>query len=269
MAKQPPLSLAVLEGISKAIGDTAMGLSGGEIAHLLANSRIIDSDPTNTKWKRLINAFIGFQNENQCSNNIYDFIGKAMAPVRYMNNQELFEHRRKELNLCLSFIGLMIKEDGIIGRVARVSTLSDAVKRADKLKAKLSDRQVHEDVIRFCRAELLADNYFHAVFETTKSIADKLRVLSGSVSDGAELIDLLFSVNNPVIIINQFVSDTEKSEHKGFANLLRGLFGMFRNTLAHAPKIQWEISEQDALDIMSLASLCHRRLDTANRIRML
>ena len=269
MAKQPPLSLALLESISKAIADTDTGLTGGEIGHLLANARISDLDPTLTKWRRLMNAFIGFQNENHCANNIYDFISKAMAPVRYMNEHELFEHRRGELNQCLAFVGLTLKEDGVIGRIAKAATIGEAAKRADKLKSKLSERNVHDDVIRFCRAELLADNYFHAVFETTKSIADKLRVLSGSIADGAELIDQLLSVNNPVIIINGFVSDTEKSEHKGFANLLRGLFGMFRNTLAHAPKIQWEMSEQDALDIMSLASLCHRRLDRAQKIRLL
>jgi len=46
-------------------------------------------------------------------------------------------------------------------------------------------------------------------------------------------------------------------------NLLKGLFGTFRNTTAHAPKITWEIEEQDALDILSLISLVHRRLDNA------
>lgn len=46
-------------------------------------------------------------------------------------------------------------------------------------------------------------------------------------------------------------------------NLLKGLFGMFRNTTAHAPKITWRIEEQDALDILSLISLVHRRLDNA------
>jgi len=46
-------------------------------------------------------------------------------------------------------------------------------------------------------------------------------------------------------------------------NLLRGLFGTFRNTTAHAPKITWKIEEQDALDILSLVSLVHRRLDSA------
>ena len=44
-------------------------------------------------------------------------------------------------------------------------------------------------------------------------------------------------------------------------NLLKGLFGTFRNTKAHAPKIKWKIDELDALDILSMISLVHRRLD--------
>ena len=56
---------------------------------------------------------------------------------------------------------------------------------------------------------------------------------------------------------------TEQSEQKGFANLVKGVFGTFRNVTAHAPKITWPISEQDALDLLSLVSYIHRRLDTA------
>jgi hypothetical protein len=40
----------------------------------------------------------------------------------------------------------------------------------------LQERQVHGDVLLFCRAELLQDNYFHAVFEATKSVAGRLLV---------------------------------------------------------------------------------------------
>ena len=50
-------------------------------------------------------------------------------------------------------------------------------------------------------------------------------------------------------------------------NLLKGLFGTFRNTTAHAPKIAWPIDKQDALDILSLVSLVHRRIDSAVEAR--
>jgi hypothetical protein len=43
------------------------------------------------------------------------------------------------------------------------------------------------------------------------------------------------------------------------------MFGTFRNVTAHAPKIHWNITEQDALDLLTLCSLLHRRLDAAIR----
>lgn len=67
--------------------------------------------------------------------------------------------------------------------------------------------------------------------------------------------------------INSLTTETEKGEQRGFANLLVGLFGTIRNPLAHTPKIEWDMSEQDALDILTTASLVHRKLDTANRLR--
>ncbi len=41
------------------------------------------------------------------------------------------------------------------------------------------------------------------------------------------------------------------------------LFQAFRNPTGHAPKITWVMSEQDALDLLSLVSYLHRRLDAA------
>jgi len=48
-------------------------------------------------------------------------------------------------------------------------------------------------------------------------------------------------------------------------NLMKGIFGTFRNPTAHAPKILWNISEQDALDLLTMVSFLHRRLDSAAR----
>jgi uncharacterized protein (TIGR02391 family) len=50
-------------------------------------------------------------------------------------------------------------------------------------------------------------------------------------------------------------------------NLLKGLYGTIRNPLAHTPKTEWDMTEQDALDILTMISLIHRKLDQARRIR--
>ena len=106
----------------------------------------------------------------------------------------------------------------------------------------------------------MQENYFHAVFEATKGLAQRIREMVGIEADGAALIDRVFSISKPMLAINTLQTETEKSEHKGFAALLRGCFGAVRNPLAHEPKILWE-GEDDAADYLSLVSLLHRKLD--------
>ncbi|WP_151738405.1 TIGR02391 family protein, partial [Acinetobacter junii] len=165
----------------------------------------------------------------------------------------------------LSFEGLELTESGDIRTTAKVNTFSEAEERAQNLRKTLLDRKIHSDVLTFCKAELLVDNYFHAVFEATKSIAEKIRIKTDLTTDGSELVDQAFSYRGkiPYLALNNLTSESHESEQKGFMNLLKGVFGTFRNTTAHAPKIAWEINEQDALDILSMISLIHRKLDKA------
>jgi len=66
-----------------------------------------------------------------------------------------------------------------------------------------------------------------------------------------------------MLAINPLKTESEKGEQKGFANLLRGTFGMFRNTTAHEARINWPMTKDDAEDLLSLVSLIRRRLDAA------
>jgi uncharacterized protein (TIGR02391 family) len=256
---------SILEGLCKIIADTSDGLSGSELSKAIHDSRMIDVSPDMTKWKRLYNSCVELQNRTNCSNNILTLIQIAYHPSRFISKRDKFEERRSELNKILSFIGLEFSEKGVFHPVTKSETISDAEKRASLLLTKLKDRDVHLDVIKFCKSELLQDNYFHAVFEATKSVADKIRQMTGLTGDGAEIVDITFKVNNPILKINNLETDTEISEQKGFANLLKGFFGLFRNTTAHAPKITWTIDEKDALDMMSMASLMHRKLDNSKK----
>lgn len=251
---------SVLEGLCKTLGDTQNGLTGTEIGKFLAEVKIPDWDSTNTKWKRLYNAFVKHQNEIQYSNKILKFINKSMNPARFIGKQEEFEFLRYELNKRLCFISLELTESGKFIKTDGVKTITDAEQRAKRLKNKLEQRNTHPTIFQYCEAELLADNYFHTVFEATKSIAETIRDRTGLTGDGAELVDIAFSIKNPLIQINNLENDTQRSEHKGFANLIKGVFGMFRNVTAHAPKIIWEMDEIDALDILSTISLIHRKL---------
>ncbi|WP_299788413.1 TIGR02391 family protein [uncultured Shewanella sp.] len=258
------LDFSVIESLSKVLGDTASGFTGAAIGKILYESNIDDIDAENTKWKRLNSALANKQEQDRCANNVLVFVQNALNPARHYDNLEWFNDTRFKVNQILSFSGLHLGEDGKIGYVKKSNTISEAAARASKLKEHLVARNVHPDVLKYCREELVVDNYFHAVFEATKSVADKIRNLTGLHTDGAVLVDEAFSFKGvPHLALNALVSESEKSEQKGFMNLLKGLFGSFRNTTAHAPKITWKIEEIDALDILSMVSLVHRRLDKA------
>ena len=214
----------------------------------------------------LFNSLASEQNKNKCSNNILRFIGYALAPSRYIKNEEEFERIRSEVNQQLAFVGYELAESGKFREIAVASTISDVQIKANNLKQEVEQRKGHSEIIKYCKAELLVNNYFHAVLEANKGLFQRIRDLSGMKTDGNKLIEEVFS-KNPILIINNFQTSSEKNEHEGFCSLLKGLCSMFRNPTAHEPKVDWEISEQDALEILGIISYCHRRLDNYQKIR--
>lgn len=261
--KRPMFEPHVLEGLCRSIGDTADGLTGTEIGQILSNSKIPDIDSQNTKWKRLYSAFADWQNKNQCSNHILKFVQDALQPVRYIGKEDTFHNRRLEVNKRLYFIGTELTDEGKFRIVEKATTIAEAEQRASRLKHKLENRNVHSAVFNYCKAELLVENYFHSVFEATKSIADRLRTMTGLYADGNALAEISFSTSNPLIKINLLKTDTDRSEHIGLCNLIKGIFGLIRNSTAHEPKIKFEITEEEALDILNTISFIHKRIDKA------
>jgi len=263
MDRIPPFTTQKLEAACRVLADTARGLSGSEIGYLLQDCKVQDADPSMTKWKRLFNALAGAQNRHQVGNHLIMFINRALDPVNFARDREKFEWMKNELNVVLAFSGYGLREDGKMIRTEKAATLKDARARAGALKSKLEERGAHSEIFKYCRAELLEDNYFHAVLESIKGVADRIRGLSGLGSDGSELVNAAFSTKAPLIVINNLATETDKSEQKGFSNILVGLFGAVRNPTAHAPKISWPMTEQDALDILAMISFVHRKLDGA------
>ncbi len=108
------------------------------------------------------------------------------------------------MNLALAFHGLNLGEDGKIRHTEIAKTINEAEQRADDLRKILMERDVHPDVLNFCKAELLTQNYFHAVLEATKSVANKIRNLTNLGSDGANLIQEAFGLgkdDKPILAI--------------------------------------------------------------------
>jgi uncharacterized protein (TIGR02391 family) len=94
--------------------------------------------------------------------------------------------------------------------------------------------------------------------------------MSGLSGDGAALIDATLSLGKsgvPIIAINNLASQTDRDEQTGFANLIKGLAGMFRNPVAHDPRVLRTVTDTQLLELVTLLSMVRRRLDAATVTR--
>ena len=256
MSAHPPFDPGTIEAIARVLGEAG---TGTDISRYFEICRLIDNSGESTKWRRLNAVFLKSQTANS-SNQILAFIKSYLAPTRFVGARDRFETHRSELNAILILHGLEYGKDGEFRRITQAKTLDEAELRAKSIREKLAPRNTHHEVYKYCQAELMQENYFHAVFEACKGLFQRVRELSGIESDGAILVDKVFSIENPHIAFNTLQTGTEQSEHKGFAQLLKGCYAACRNPLAHGPKILWQ-GEVDAADYLTLISMLHRKLD--------
>lgn len=257
MSKIPSLSEGQIEALAKLLGECG---TGGDITRVLNDRGLEDNSGESTKWRRLYWVFMDTQRQYDCANRVLDFIQSFLTPARFVGRSEVFEGHCNDLNMILAFSGLEFGVDGQFRPIESAKTLREAERRVQTIRSKFQGRLIHSEVLKYCRVELMQDNYFHAVFEATKGLAQRIREMSGIQADGAALVDRVFSLDRPVLAFNTLQTETEMPQHKGFAALLKGCFAAARNPLAHEPKILWD-GEDDAADYLSLISLLHRKLD--------
>ncbi len=252
-----------LESICRLLGDTAEGLTGPQIGGYLGQCGIIDTDPGITKWRRLFNALAASQNTKGNSTFILKFISTVMQPANYFSKSDQLNYRLNELNKRLSLVGLELSDEIKFRIVKKAQSLSEAELRASRFRFKLENRNIHEQVIKYSEKEIKDENYFHSVFEGVKGIGDRLRSMSNLHADGHALVETAFLISNPLVRINLLQTDTERSEHNGLANLIKGLFSHIRNPTAHVARIKFIIPEDEALDVLTIVSFIHKKLDKA------
>ena len=262
------LEASTLIGISKVIGDTNDGLKGPEITVMLGNCHFADITPEGTKWKRLYNAFVYEQNHSTNSNKILKFCNEYFKPSRFVDTPELFESQRARFNEIFIFEGFIINEAGKWVRAQTANTIDEAKERIGRLINELKRRHIHPKVFTYCKADLIKEDYFDIVFEAVKGLMEEIRERSGvKIKDGSDLVQNVFAESSPTLIVNDFQDFGDRTEHKGFALMLRALYSLFRSPEGHKPKSLYKITEQDACDLLSMVSYCFRRLENAHKIK--
>ena len=219
-----------------------------------------------SKKDRLRHA-LNFQNKRSGNNGVLQLIKTLNEPVGYSRDPEGFRAFCGGLNRILRFYGVEYRDDGRFHIVDPTRTLAEAERRAAALENKMMSRRVHHQVRKYCKAEYMDEDYFHAVVEAYKGLAERIREQTGCTTDGLELMKQSFerpSAKNggyPTLAFNTLATVTEKNEHDGFLDLLSGCTRFFRNSMSHTPKVKWHRDVDDAVDCLTLISLLHYILD--------
>lgn len=238
-------------------------LTHTKITEYLASSGIPQSSQGTNKTDRIYYALKEKQKRDNCGNNVLSFVLKLLNPKRY-NDEAEFERDRTRINEKLLYEGIEIDKKGEAKIVQKARTISEAKERSLKIKQKVHGIGIHRDILPYCEEEWLKENYFHAILEITKSVAERLRQLSGYGSDGADLIDDCFGLgkdNKPMLAFNTLSTDSECSEQKGFNNFCKGFFSMYRNPKAHNPKILEDTQLTEMTEVLVIATIIHNKLD--------
>lgn len=76
----PCLDRAQIEKLARLLGEE---VTGSKLPLLFGQVYLKDSPDISTKWKRIYNAFVEYQNERHCSNQIMNFIKLVIEPANY------------------------------------------------------------------------------------------------------------------------------------------------------------------------------------------
>ncbi|MET1250158.1 TIGR02391 family protein [Sporolactobacillus sp. STCC-11] len=268
-----PIDSICIEKLSKILGELT---TGSKITKLFNKHKMIDHDTQagrpilSTKWKRL-NASINQEYRDHSSDQpLFIVIEDIMNPVNYINETNtVWYDNREKINRILIFYGYELNDRGNIQQVKAAESFTEAKKRCDYLKERLDYFTIHEDVLRYCRPELLQNNYFHAIFEASKGVLDRLRMMTTSTKDGNSLVNEAFNLKSLSIIIkdNNLESQNDRNEYFGLKSLLNTICYTYRNPRAHSPKLYNDSSERDAITAFIIMSLAHTQLDNCTCIR--
>ena len=268
-----------IKAICDIVAHTSQGLTKSQLTTLLGQCRICVVDDGSSrsqlgytiglnKREWLYNCLVTEINKSHSFCKIISFLQAVLNPALYtsIDSRQKYRYLVEETNKVLLFAGLSIDQSGQLVEVSQAQTLTEVDQRVNHLKKALYDRAIHSEVQKYCVEDYLRADYYDAVFEATKGLAERVRQISGLTTDGGTLFQTAFSKNDPYIFFNAMKTDSERSEYTGLKELLEAIFHLVRNPAAHTPKVNWKTDETKALDILTLISFAHKYLDECHRI---
>lgn len=126
---------------------------------------------------------------------------------------------------------------------------------------RLDLQHLHAEVVSSASALFADGQYDSAVTEAMKSVEVRVRRLTGSELSGTSLMQETFKPKGFVLDVGVEEGRSGEDEREGFFYLFRGAMVGIRNPKAH--ELARGNDPDEAIEVLALASLLHRRLDIA------
>ncbi|MBX6422934.1 TIGR02391 family protein [Thermosulfurimonas sp. F29] len=171
-----------------------------------------------------------------------------------MNNDERNELLRKFLRL--------ITPENLFHKVEEILREAGVNVYLDKSLEEFYSRNFHYLIHKHCFSLYKQRNYFHAVFEAAKVYNKVVKEKSKSSKDGYSLMMEVWDCKGS-LKVTPCETETDKNVQEGLKFLSAGLMRAVRNPTAHEPAMDWPITKEDCLDLLSFLSFLLRQLDKA------
>jgi len=127
---------------------------------------------------------------------------------------------------------------------------------------------LHPKIIEVSKSRFETGHLADSVEAVFKEINNIIKVIvkekSGREYDGADLMNRAFSLQNPIIVLDDLSTETGKDIQKGYIQIFSGAMTGIRNPKAHANII---ISKERAIHFLFLASLLMFKIDEKRKWR--
>lgn len=122
-------------------------------------------------------------------------------------------------------------------------------------------RVLHPAIVQSSYEHFRHGAYRDAVLDSVVAVFDLIRSRTTLDVDGDDLVGRVFSTTNPMLVFSELDTESGRSDHKGFMQILKGFYQGVRNPKAHT--LEHDLNEKKATQYLVLASLLARRVEEA------
>lgn len=126
------------------------------------------------------------------------------------------------------------------------------------------DNHIHILISKVCKKKFFDGHYADAVESAFKEVNSRCKKIykskTGEEKDGADLMNKLFSPNNPLLSFENITTESGKNVQQGYMQIFSGSMTGIRNPKAHENQV---LNKDSAYKRIILASLLMDKIDEA------